>query len=328
MGLLKSILGIGGDGGAGEAARIAAEGYREAAATYADEAEKARALQEKLYNDSVARNAEWHKAGVDAVRQMRRGISDKRFINTKLPVLQGLTERKDFASFETWRRSRGEGGNLPHVRSAFEHVQEAMADIRKDPGYEFIRREGQRAITQRLAAGGLSGSGAAARALARYNQGLADQQVDKIHARAVTEGQLMRQDDTMAYDRAIGEYRTMYGEDMDAFNRDARRIAFNNQNEITDYNLKQGQMNTDFATLQSLAGYGDRGTARTQAATLNYGSAATNTIMANAQAQALGIGGATQTLAQGVINENQWRRQGGQNLLDAGVKLAVAALPA
>lgn len=54
--------------------------------------------------------------------------------------------------------------------------QSAVNRFRASPGYQFAQQQGQQAIQRQAAARGLGGSGAASRELARFGQGLADQQ--------------------------------------------------------------------------------------------------------------------------------------------------------
>lgn len=56
-------------------------------------------------------------------------------------------------------------------------------DFRTDPGYNFIRSEGQRGIQNSAAARGSALSGATLKALTRFNQGTADQQYQNAYNR-------------------------------------------------------------------------------------------------------------------------------------------------
>jgi hypothetical protein len=56
-------------------------------------------------------------------------------------------------------------------------------DFRADPGYEFVRSEGQRGIQNSAAARGNVLSGATLKALTRFNQGTADQQYQNSYNR-------------------------------------------------------------------------------------------------------------------------------------------------
>lgn len=54
--------------------------------------------------------------------------------------------------------------------------QTAINRFRTSPGYQFALQQGQQALQRQAAARGMSGSGAASRELARYGQGMADQE--------------------------------------------------------------------------------------------------------------------------------------------------------
>lgn len=57
------------------------------------------------------------------------------------------------------------------------------ADFSADPGYEFRRSEGNRGVEQSAAAGGSLQSGAALKALTRFNQDTASNEFDRAHGR-------------------------------------------------------------------------------------------------------------------------------------------------
>lgn len=61
--------------------------------------------------------------------------------------------------------------------------QNAFASFRTDPGYQFAFDQGQKALQSSAAARGILNSGATAKALTNYGQGLADQQYGNYFAR-------------------------------------------------------------------------------------------------------------------------------------------------
>lgn len=65
------------------------------------------------------------------------------------------------------------------------------ADFEADPGYQFRKSEGEKAIDRKLAAMGMLNSGAAVKEAAEYNQGLADQTYNDAFNRYIT-GQTTR----------------------------------------------------------------------------------------------------------------------------------------
>lgn len=85
---------------------------------------------------------------------------------------------------------RGLGYEMPYMQAGQQGLQaylgtlglggqgqeSAVNRFRASPGYQFAQQQGQQAIQRQAAARGLGGGGAATRELARYGQGLADQQ--------------------------------------------------------------------------------------------------------------------------------------------------------
>jgi hypothetical protein len=71
----------------------------------------------------------------------------------------------------------GQGATTNGAPSDWQTAQQnAFAKFRADPGYQFAFDEGQRALQSSAAARGILNSGATAKALTRYGQGVADQQ--------------------------------------------------------------------------------------------------------------------------------------------------------
>jgi hypothetical protein len=61
--------------------------------------------------------------------------------------------------------------------------QPALAQLQMDPGYAFRMAEGQKALRQQMAAGGLGGSGSALKAATRYGQDMGSQEYGNAYAR-------------------------------------------------------------------------------------------------------------------------------------------------
>lgn len=61
--------------------------------------------------------------------------------------------------------------------------QPTLQQLQMDPGYAFRFQEGQRGLERQLAAGGLSGSGAALKAATRYGQDMGSQEYGNAYAR-------------------------------------------------------------------------------------------------------------------------------------------------
>lgn len=58
-----------------------------------------------------------------------------------------------------------------------------LAELQMDPGYAFREQQGQKALQQQLAAGGLGGSGSALKAATRFGQDMASQEYGNAYAR-------------------------------------------------------------------------------------------------------------------------------------------------
>lgn len=112
-------------------AAVSSDSARKAAHTQADAAKNATGLQQGIYNDTVQRNAPFVAGGTTAFNALlgRLGLN-------------------------------GGEGSLGHVPTA--------AEVQATPGYQFGMDQGQQALNHQLTASGWGGSGAAAKAAARY----------------------------------------------------------------------------------------------------------------------------------------------------------------
>jgi hypothetical protein len=61
--------------------------------------------------------------------------------------------------------------------------QPTLAELQMDPGYAFRQQQGQKALQQQLAAGGLGGSGSALKAATRFGQDMASQEYGNAYNR-------------------------------------------------------------------------------------------------------------------------------------------------
>lgn len=61
--------------------------------------------------------------------------------------------------------------------------QPTLEQLQMDPGYAFRQQQGQKALQQQLAAGGLSGSGSALKAATRFGQDMASQEYGNAYNR-------------------------------------------------------------------------------------------------------------------------------------------------
>lgn len=119
------------------AADTQAQAASQASSTAAASADKAIALQQKIYEESVARQQPWLQAGQNALAQMAQGTASPE-----------SAYMKPFS----------------------------MADYQADPGYAFRLKEGMKALEQGAAARGGLLSGNMLRGAQEYGQGLASQE--------------------------------------------------------------------------------------------------------------------------------------------------------
>ena len=102
-----------------------------------------------------------------------------------------------------------------------------MAEVAASPGYEFRRREGERAIENAAAAQGTGRTGGAMKDLMRYGQDYASGEYDRAYGRAVGENQMAyqraQQENQDQYGRALGEYQMGYGQRGDVYDASMQR---------------------------------------------------------------------------------------------------------
>lgn len=128
---------------ANKAANVQAKASTDAAQLQAKTADKTLALQKEIFDIQRGDFAPWREVGVPALG--------------KINALAGMAG--------------------PEAR------QNAMADFRTDPGYEFAFGEGQRALERSAAARGRLLSGRTGKELVRYGTGMADQGYDRFYNR-------------------------------------------------------------------------------------------------------------------------------------------------
>lgn len=129
-----------------------------------------------------------------------------------------------------------------------------MSDFYSDPGYQFTLQQGQNAVNNSAAARGGLLSGSAAKGLANYTTGLANQ----------TYGD--------AYSRWMGNRQQNYSEIMGAANLGANAI-----NQVTNAGLSTGMQQAQ-NTFNALTGAGNAQAAGMYGLTSGFGNAAQNTL--------------------------------------------------
>ena len=110
-----------------------------------------------------------------------------------------------------------------------------MADVEADPGYQFRRDEGLKAILNSQAARGMARGGSALKGMARWNQGHASEEYDRVYGRRLTEHGIGR---TRALDqygfelgaeqRGFRDFMQRHQADLGNWQRAFQTTAFNN----------------------------------------------------------------------------------------------------
>lgn len=161
MGGSALASGIGGLFGAG-ASKAAGQQQSQAAMMsamlQAQQAEAARAQQERMYQEGVARMEPFRQGGVAATNRMLE--------------LYGIGGDKNASGYGSYAQPF------------------SMADYQADPGYDFRVREGQRAIDRSAAARAGLQSGDALRAAARYGQDMGSQEYGNAYNRFLQQREL------------------------------------------------------------------------------------------------------------------------------------------
>ncbi len=190
---------------------VQAIGAKKGADAQADAAASSNALQKYIYDDSKKTAAPWVSAGEDALGQMlfELGLGPQPGSTPEIIKRPGKLTTQET---QVWNPSLQTGGGkgvefgggyeteLQQVKGpnrfkvggeVFGSRNEAQAYVdglppapgsenpfekfRNTPGYQFQLEEGQQAIERNAAARGMSSSGAFAKDLSRFSQGLADQ---------------------------------------------------------------------------------------------------------------------------------------------------------
>ena len=240
--------------GSRDAAETQANAAREAGAVQSDVADRQLALQKQQYEEGVQRQQPFLTAGTNALARMQAG------------------EFTPPAAFNANDPRYAQPGAFSFTAN----------DFQASPGYAFSREETRKALEKSLAARGLTTSGGALKAAARYGEGLSSQEFGN------------------AFNRALTQYGTNVDRSNTAFSRG-----------LTGYNADVARADTGYNRLASMAGVGQTTTQQLNAAganyagagsaTLgNYGTAMGNSIMGAGNAQAAGQMGVANTLASGL----------------------------
>ena len=131
-----------------------------------------------------------------------------------------------------------------------------------DPGYQFRMQQGQNQINSGAAAGGTQLSGATMKALARYNQGMASNEVNNAYGR--------------------------YNQDRSA-NQQQQQMGMNNA--MNQYNTANQQATQQYGQFNNLAEMGQQAAGNLANLASNYGQNMANTTIQGANAAAAGAMG-------------------------------------
>jgi len=157
----SGISGLMGAGAARQAGQEQAQASMMSAIIQAQQADAARAQQQKMYEESVARMEPFRQGGVAATNRMQE--------------LYGIGGNQGAAGYGSYAQPF------------------SMADYQADPGYAFRVQEGQRALESSAAARGGLLSGATGKALARYGQDMGSQEYGNAYNRFLQQRQLQLQ---------------------------------------------------------------------------------------------------------------------------------------
>jgi len=157
----SGISGLMGAGASRQAGQEQAQASMMSAIIQAQQADAARAQQQKMYEESVARMEPFRQGGVAATNRMQE--------------LYGI-------------------GGSPTAAGYGSYAQPfSMADYQADPGYAFRVQQGQQAIDRSAAAQAGLQSGAALKAAARFGQEMGSQEYGNAYNRFLQQRQLQLQ---------------------------------------------------------------------------------------------------------------------------------------
>ena len=291
---------------------VSSSGQRQAAQTQADAAKESAniqkqiadqqlALQQRQYEEGVARQQPWLQAGESALNRMRSGeFAGPAAFNPNDP---------------SYARPAAFNPNDPSYAQpgAFSF---GAGDYQADPGYAFRLSEGQKALERSAAARGGLISGGALKAATKYGQDMGSQEYGNAFNRALTQ-----------YGTKVDTANTGFNRAFTGYNADVARSDTGFNRALTGYNAQVNAANEGYNRLAGMAGVGQTTAQNLNTLGSNYATNATNTlgaqgnntanaIMAAGQANAAGQMGSANTLAsafqtgasayQNQNNFNEW----------------------
>lgn len=154
-------------------------------------------------------------------------------------------KRKDGKLADDYEIGDGQFGKKKRFRTDIGEFDDSAYDFKvdeskfkTDPGYEFRRAEGEKALARQAAAGGLAMSGALYKDLAGYNSGLASDEFNRWWGREYQEGMGALQGRTAYDDRDFRANEANYAKRADDWDRMAKSRSMN-------YSMAEGDWQRD-----------------------------------------------------------------------------------
>jgi len=145
----------------------------------------------------------------------------------------------------------------------------SKVDVTKDPGYKFRLEQGIEARDKSAASRGRLLSGAQAKGIEEYGQGVASQEYGNAYSRALGE-----------YAVESGRQTDLYGKEVDRYGRDVNKLNTQYGRDVNEYASEADRKNREFNILSQLSQGGQSSAARQAGATSQLASTSGN-IMAN-----------------------------------------------
>jgi hypothetical protein len=183
--------------------------------------------------------------------------------------MQTLDQMVNQGSFQT----------SPYQYQMGEAPQEEF-NFQADPGYQFRMQQGLRATGSKAAAGGMQLSGATLKALSRYGQGMASNEMQNAYERF---------NQTRNFKQGQYEFGTNAGM----------------SNEMNRYNTANQQGQQRYSQYSGLADMGQQAAGNLASLATNYGNSIANTTIQGGNAKAAGIMGTGQAIGNIFGNAGQ-----------------------
>lgn len=168
--------------GAGTSTAGAVIGSRAAKGAAQTQAAAAEEIRQQAQQAATTATGEVNQATTNA-NQTLTAAQEQRLAAIKPYIDAGMVSLKDLGTLLSDSGPLGEGNKFSFKAS----------DWQNNPGYEFIRQQGEQAAKRQAAASGTLFTGGTLKALSRFNTGLANTHLDSAFQRALQEYQVNRQ---------------------------------------------------------------------------------------------------------------------------------------